>query len=62
MYVLPSQTIIDINYIQQLIQQLPSTFNLMGDFNTHNTLWGSTTTDRRKKNRNTYQRLSKPVK
>lgn len=34
-----------LNELQHLIRQLPSPFILLGDFNSHNILWGSISTD-----------------
>lgn len=48
LYLPPNQTILQ-QEIEHLIKQLPSPFLLLGDFNSHNILWGSKNTDSREK-------------
>lgn len=38
-----------LNELQHLLEQLPEPLILLGDFNSHNTLWGSEFTDRGKR-------------
>ena len=42
---LPPRSEISINDIQSLARQLPPPFVLLGDFNSHNPLWGGNTLD-----------------
>ena len=42
---LPPTSRIDIKELDHLIEQLPKPFILMGDFNSHHTLWGCTNTN-----------------
>ena len=42
---LPPTPRIDIKELKHLIEQLPKPFILMGDFNSHHTLWGCTNTN-----------------
>ena len=42
---LPPSSPIDIKKVDNLIYQLPKPFILMGDFNSHHTLWGCTNTN-----------------
>ncbi|GBN24598.1 hypothetical protein AVEN_220058-1 [Araneus ventricosus] len=44
---LPPRVHIEKSHLDELIRQLPSPFFLLGDFNGHNTLWGSTDTNPR---------------
>jgi exonuclease III len=44
---LPNLTNFNLNDIQDIINQLPAPFFLLGDFNSHNSLWGSQHTDDR---------------
>ncbi|GBN24737.1 putative RNA-directed DNA polymerase from transposon X-element, partial [Araneus ventricosus] len=44
---LPPRVHIEKRHLDALIRQLPSPFFLLGDFNGHNTLWGSTDTNPR---------------
>lgn len=44
---LPNLTNFNLNDIQDIINQLPTPFFLLGDFNSHNNLWGSQHTDAR---------------
>lgn len=46
---LPNRVDIDIPTLSDLISQLPQPFVLMGDFNSHNLIWGDNSTDRRGK-------------
>ena len=39
-FILPPHSPIDIKKVERLINQLPKPFILMGDFNSHHTLWG----------------------
>ena len=43
----PDSTDLTLTDLENLIQQLPRPFILLGDFNSRNTLWGSVYTDRR---------------
>ncbi|GBM11505.1 putative RNA-directed DNA polymerase from transposon X-element [Araneus ventricosus] len=43
----PPQSSFEKRHLDELIRQLPSPFFLLGDFNGHNTLWGSTDTNPR---------------
>ena len=43
-YIPPSQNLLD-QELDALVQQLPKPFILLGDFNSHNPLWGSTSTN-----------------
>ncbi|GBM02665.1 hypothetical protein AVEN_258962-1 [Araneus ventricosus] len=44
---LPPRDHIEQRHLDELIRQLPGPFFLLGDFNGHNTLWGSTDTNPR---------------
>lgn len=44
---LPNLTNFNLNDIQDIINQLPTPFFLLGDFNIHNSLWGSQHTNTR---------------
>lgn len=44
---LPNSQSLDANEIKDLIKQLPKPFILLGDFNSHNTIWGSNKSDTR---------------
>ena len=46
---LPCRTQITYKEIAELIKQLPPPILLLGDFNSHNVLWGNQTTDNRGK-------------
>ena len=46
LYIPPSETM-DETKLNDLIQQLPKPFIIMGDFNSHNDLWGSKGTNKR---------------
>ena len=46
LYISPSSTV-NTNDLNDLVQQLPSPFIILGDFNAHNPLWGGDTLDRR---------------
>ena len=43
----PNSVDIDITILTDLIRQLPHPFVILGDFNSHNILWGSNSTDHR---------------
>lgn len=47
-YIPPAQ-LINKNEIENVINQLPAPYILLGDFNAHNVLWGSSHTDTREK-------------
>lgn len=44
---LPNNYTFEISEINDLLSQLPKPFIILGDFNSHNTLWGSINTDQR---------------
>ena len=46
---LPNRINFDFNSLKDLIDQLPKPFILLGDFNSHNSLWGCSRTDQRGK-------------
>jgi len=46
---LPNHTNFNDNDLVQLISQLPTPYIITGDFNSHNEIWGSLTTDKRGK-------------
>lgn len=46
---LPNQTTIELLDVQNIINQLPKPYIILGDFNAHNIIWGSNTTDQRGK-------------
>ena len=48
LYIPPSQDV-SSNDLEDLIRQLPKPFILLGDFNSHNPLWGSNSQDHRGK-------------
>jgi len=44
---IPPNDQIDVKEFENLIEQLPKPFLLLGDFNSHNSIWGSIHTDRK---------------
>lgn len=48
LYIPPNKTI-TLNELQSVIEQVPAPRIIVGDMNAHNTIWGSTNTDRRGK-------------
>lgn len=46
---LPNSISLNIAELDNILAQLPKPFIILGDFNSHNNLWGSTTADRRGK-------------
>ena len=46
---LPPDSNLHINDLHNLVKQLPKPFYIVGDFNAHNPLWGSETTDQKGK-------------
>lgn len=44
---LPNSTTLELADLESLTRQLPKPFVIVGDFNSHNALWGSTRTDKR---------------
>lgn len=44
---LPNQTQFNTSDIENILKQIPSPFIFLGDFNSHNTIWGSYKTDKR---------------
>lgn len=57
---LSKQTHFNDNDLAQIISQLPSPYIITGDFNSHNEIWGSLTTDKRGKS--IEKRQSNPLK
>jgi len=56
-FYIPNQHDFTHNDIENILNQLPSPFIITGDFNSHNSRWGSKTTDRRGKE--TYKAFDK---
>ena len=44
---LPPNTAIDVKKLDDLVDQLPKPFILMGDFNSHHTMWGCANTNKK---------------
>ena len=55
---IPPNDNLNITELQRLIDQLPKPFLLLGDFNTHNEIWGSRNHNRRGKEIETFMTIN----